>query len=847
MTQTKRKTAKKNRWLMIVIGFFVFLVLSVIGGYFALLYAGEQMIDMQKLEAIKMDASELYDKHGNPIGKLSRETREYVPITEIPQHVIDAFVAVEDKRFFEHNGIDLIRIAGAILKDIQSGGTVEGGSTITQQLAKNVFLSQEKTFWRKTKEVSIAINLERKFSKQQIMEMYLNKIYLGHGVFGVQAASELYFGKEVQKLDVAEAAMLAAIPKAPSTYSPFAHPDKAKERRDTILRLMAEQGYITLDQKEVAQKEPLPERSGSEEEEGLPKGYQAYVDYVVREAEEEYGISEDMLYRGGWKIYTALDPKMQDAMVDAYDNPKLFPAGGPKRQVEAGMVVVDPKDGGIAAMMGGRDYKRKGFNYAVDTKRQPGSAFKPLAVYGPALDTGDWTPNSLLSNRKQSFDGYQPENWNHRYSDRVRMYDAVNQSLNVPAVWLLNEIGLNKGLEYLKKFDINLDPEDRNLAIALGGLHTGTSPLKMAQAYTAFVNNGTMVKAHAIVKIQDHDGNNVVTAEPNEVQVLSPRAAWEMHTMLMGVVETGTGKAANIGRPVAGKTGTTQSPVGEKLHVDANLDAWFVGYTPEYVGAIWMGFDPEDKDHIMRSGSAVPSKLFGAVFRQGLRGVKEHDFTPPPGVEVPKPQPQMAAPQATAVLAMENQQPKVVINWTGNEGLDLTYDVYRFTDSPDNKERIATGLKETTFVDPLTQPVIYKYIVVPRDAQGNEGPPSNVAEVDMSQLDQMLKDAQQHHEENPPDGTVPADGGLNGQPGEPGTDNGDSDANGDNQGSNQGNQGAPGDSDKPPADIPPVGGSQPPDSGQYQPPATGTPSSEPSAQDQQATRLAHVPHVGRKH
>ncbi|MBO8165221.1 MAG: PBP1A family penicillin-binding protein [Brevibacillus sp.] len=764
MAKAKKKVVrKKNKWLMLVASFFAFLMFTVIGGYFALLFAGEKMIDMQKLEDLKLEASVVFDKNGDEIGKLYiEEDREYVSFNEIPKHVINAFVAVEDKRYYTHNGIDIIRIGGAILKDIQAGGALEGGSTITQQLARNVFLSHEKTFWRKTKEAMIAINLERKFSKDEILEMYLNKIYLGPGIFGIKAASKYYFGvDDLQQLKLHEAAMLAALPKAPSTYSPFANPDKAKERRDTVLRLMMEQGYITQEEKEAAQKQPLPEPR-EQEERGLKKGYRAFIDYVVREAEEVHGITEDQLYRGGWKIYTTLDTKMQDAMVSAYADPANFPPNGKERQVQSGMIVIDPKTGGIAAMMGGRQYVAKGFNYAVDTVRQPGSSFKPLAVYAPALDSGEWHMYSKLSNQQQDFNGYRPRNYNNKYSQWVTMRDAVKDSLNVPAVWLLNEITVGKAKQYLEKFGIPLGPEDHNLAIALGGLNKGTSPLAMAQAYTTFVNGGRMAHAHAITRIDSVELGTVATAEPQQTTVLSPQAAWEMHLMLEAAVKEGTGRAARLsGRPVAGKTGTTESEV-YKNSTKYNKDAWFVGYTPEYVGAIWMGFDPEDKEHVMSQGSSKPAQLFKRVFEQGLRGVKVTDFTPPAGVEQPEMPVEMQSPQLTAVLSLNGQEPIVLLSWIGNEGLNLTYDVYRFVDSPEEKELIAEGLTGYTHIDPVTGPTLYKYLVIPKDENGQEGPPSNIAEVDMLQLEQFLRDAEQHHQEQ--DESVPEDGSGEGDP-----------------------------------------------------------------------------------
>ncbi len=755
MAKAKKPIKKKNRWLMLIISFMACLLLSVMGGYFALLYAGEQMIDMSKLDELKKNASVVYDRNNQPVFTLHvKEDRDYVPYNKIPKRIIEAFVAVEDKRFFEHNGIDFVRIGGAILKDIQSGSAKEGGSTITQQLARQVFLSDEKTFWRKTKEVSIAINLDQKYTKEQILEMYLNKIYMGEGAYGIEAASKVYFGKSItdQKnpITIAQAAALAATPKAPSYYAPFGDPAKAKERRDTVIRLMYEQKLITLQEKEAAQKEPMPERrevAGN----SVNPAYRAYMDYVIREAEEKYGIEEGMLYKGGWKIYTAMDKQMQDAMIDAFNNPKNFPKNGPKMPAQAAMVAIDPKTGGIAGMMGGRDYVAKGFNYAVDAKRQPGSSFKPLVAYAPALDTDDkWTINSSLSNESQDFNGYKPRNYNNKYSERVSMKEALRLSLNVPPVWLLNEIGIKTGIDYVERFGIKLDPEDRNLSIALGGLNKGTSPLKMAQAYSSFANGGIVSEAHAIVKIQEEQMGILETVQLKQTPVLKPQTAWDMHTMLRTAVEQGTGKAAKMNRPVAGKTGTTQSGISKSSR--DNKDVWFVGYTPEYVGAVWMGFEKEDKQHILRNGSDLPAKLFKTVFTEGLKGRKVTEFNRPQGVEDPEQKEEVEETpplQLMADMTMDNGSLMVVLSWIGGEEGYKSYDIYRYVDSIDNKELIQSGWQDTIYMDTIGEPIPYKYIVVPRNEQGEEGAPSNPAEIDMSRLENLLRDGAEHNDQNP--------------------------------------------------------------------------------------------------
>ncbi|WP_242774877.1 transglycosylase domain-containing protein [Brevibacillus parabrevis] len=854
-TKAKKKVRKKkNNLLMIAVGFAVFLILSVIGGYFSLLYAGDRMIaeNEQKLKDLKAEPTVIYDKNGEEMTSLIRQkNREYKPINEVPKVLIDAFLAVEDKRFYEHKGVDMVRIGGAIINDIKKGSLAEGGSTITQQLARNVFLNLDQTFWRKTKEMSIAIGLERRYSKDQILEMYLNRVYLGEGEFGIEDASNYYFGMSVSsdKFTVAKAAMLAAIPKAPTTYSPFNNPEKAKLRRDTVIRLMYEQGIITEAQKNEAQAEALPTEPTETAGASLKKGYRAFFDHMVDEAEANYGVTEEELYRGGWHVYTTFDPKVQDAMIAEYANAKNFPKDGAKRGVESAMIVVDAKNGGIAGMMGGRNYAAKGFNYATDMKRQPGSSFKPLAVYAPAVDMDGrkWGPNSSLSNKKQSFNGYEPRNYNNKYSETVSMNRALIDSLNVPAVWLLNEIGVNNGLDYLKKFGVDLAPEDRNLAIALGGLSQGTSPLKMAQAYTTFVNGGVMSEAHTIAKIENKSEGVVREYEDKQTQVLKPQAAWTVHTMLERAVQEGTGKAARIsGRHVAGKTGTTQSIAGDS---GVNKDAWFVGYTPEYVGAVWMGFDPEDKQHLMRQGSSLTAQMFSKVLAAGLKGVKATDFQPPAGAVEEQPEEEAVQPlQLAADLTMENNQMKVVLSWIGGSP-DYTYDVYRVKQN-DERVLIASGLKDTTYVDVLDDPNQYRYVVVPRNAQGEEQTPSPITKINMQNLENLINDGEEHHEDGNNQGQNPdennngnGDGSVTIPPNFGGDNQGNNSnnggqPNGQNPNPGQGNTGNPGNPGNPgeiPPDIANPGANQPGgvsdgsqqpvqpvDGGQQQPPANGT-------------------------
>ncbi|WP_051330781.1 transglycosylase domain-containing protein [Aneurinibacillus terranovensis] len=710
----KKRGRKRGPWKIIFILAALAVLLSI-GGCSALYVAGNQMIDMKKLDL--MQGSTVYANDGKTVvGKLERDKRENISFDKIPKNIVNAFIATEDSRFYEHNGVDPIGIARAIFKDITTGSKAEGASTITQQLARNVFLTNDKTFMRKTKEIMIALNLERQFSKEQILEMYLNRFYAGHGVFGIQAASQYYFGTSVDKLSLAQAATLAALPKAPNNYSPDDHHDAALQRRNLVLSLMLKNGYITSEQMQQAQAEPLTVVQSK------PKNtaaYQAYMDYVAKEAETKLGIPGDQLYQGGYKIYTYLDPKTQDIMYKEYQDANNFPEGGPAhdRKVQSAMVVMEAKTGGITALVGGRDYVAKGLNRA-DVPRQPGSAIKPLVDYAPALEEG-WTPDSTVDDDQKSYNGWTPKNFgNEGYGGPMTMYKAIVDSRNAAAVWTLNKIGIDKGVSYLKKFGIPVRPdEESNLAIAIGGMDYGATPIQMAQAYTAFPNNGNMSIGHAIKKITTQDDNLVVQGDKDPTPVVSPKTAYYMTQMLQGVVQEGTGRSARFDHPVAGKTGTHQ-----------DKDVWFVGYTPDYVASVWMGFDKtDDQHHLSTTGGAYPAKMFRKVMSQALQGTPINDFTKPDGVDnTPPPVQQNQTPAASGLSAVVEGS-SVKLSWTGSGGSDMMYRVFKFMGSPANKQLVAeTG--STSYTDSYDPNQLYSYVVVPYNkATGQEGTMSNMA------------------------------------------------------------------------------------------------------------------------
>ena len=571
----------------------------------------------------------IIDKNGEVVSELSSSKFTSVPLSEIPDIFISAIVAVEDKRYYSHSGVDIIGIGRSVWRNIGAGSIVGGGSTITQQLAKNLFLTSEQTYTRKIKEAIIALRIESKYNKDEILELYLNQIYFGEGKWGVQDAAMVYFNKNIQDITLSEASLLAALPKAPSHYSPFQNMELAKERRDLVLNILYDQGIINQDELEKAINEEIVVSYGEKEQ--LGREFPSYVDYVIEEAINKYGFNEGDILKGGFKIYTQIDPVVQKSIEDAYEIDELFPISSGEELIQSGSIVIDPYTGGIRGLVGyrGKHFYR-GFNRATQLKRQPGSAIKPLAVYAPALENG-FKQSSMLIDKITNFDGYTPTNLSGVYQGSVSVYNALVHSINVPAVVLLNEIGVGTGIEFLKKVGIPLHENDQNLSIALGGFTEGVSPLEMAQAFSIFPNLGTMKKAHAITKITSSTGKVLLEVEEESVEVMKPENAYIMTQMLMGVVNEGSGKNAALNRPTAGKTGTTQLPSTDEFKgVSGVKDAWFVGYTPELVTAVWVGYDKNDPNFVMQSsGGDHPAKIFKAIMSNALQDIEVSYFEMP--------------------------------------------------------------------------------------------------------------------------------------------------------------------------------------------------------------------------
>ena len=566
-------------------------------------------------------ASQFYDINGNVIyTTLSEERRIPVNIDKIPKHVQKAFIAIEDNRFYEHGGIDYRGTARALVSTL-SGREVQGGSTITQQLAKNAFLTQERSIIRKIKEAFIAKELEHKYTKDEILSMYLNRIYFGQGAYGIESASMYYFDKHVQNLDIAEAATLAAIPKSPNYYNPFENPQESKKRQELVIDQMVKYGFITADQAAQAKAKKMV-YSTSHKAKNDPRGY--FFDMISQKVIEEVGA--DALYKGGLKIYTTLDMDMQKAAEKAMRHlPSYYTDGKKLTQPQMALAAVDPKTGYVKAMIGGRGQDK--FNRATLAVRQPGSAFKPF-VYLTAMQNG-FTPASIIEDKEEEFaKGWKPQNSDMQWHGKVSLRTALKRSFNVPTIKLAREVGVDKIVANAEKMGISTLVDsgaysDVNLAMALGGLSKGVNPLEMASAYGVLATNGLYSKPMALLKIVDREGKVLYQAKSQTKRVIDAVSAYLTTNMLEDVLVSGTAGGMGIGRPAAGKTGTT----------DTYIDAWFVGYTPDLSTAVWVG-DDNNKPMQRMYGSGAPLSIWHEFMVNALASTPRTGFSNP-GVTIP--------------------------------------------------------------------------------------------------------------------------------------------------------------------------------------------------------------------
>lgn len=564
----------------------------------------------------------IYDGQSDVVTRLHGvQDRTWVSVSELQPSTVYAFISAEDARFFEHEGVDVIRIAGAIVADIKAGSYVQGASTISQQLIKLSHLTSEKTISRKAEEAALAYEMERHYSKEDILEMYLNYVYFGGGYYGIEAAAEGYFGVHASDLTLDQSAMLAGILKSPSGYAPHINYAASINRRNNILRLMRDYGYITDDEKkQAAAKRPTILHDKNEEYSGY------YTDAVTKSAAALMGITVDELIRGGYSIYSAMDSDIQHYCEEMFKNGELFPA----EDSEAAIVVLEPSTGMVVAMVGGRSYTGGiSFNRATDIRRQPGSVIKPVIAYAPAFEYLNYTAADMILDEETTFADYTPSNYGNKYYGWVTVREAVTKSLNVPAVKTLSAVGVYRAKDFAKRCGIEFDDKDDSLALALGGFTYGVSPLQIAGAYSCFASGGIYNTPTLIKKITDRNGLTVYEYRQDSRRVMSEANAYILTSMLKSVVTEGTGHRLNtLDIPIAGKTGTVGLANG-------NRDAWMAGYTPEYTAVVWQGYDSDRLGLLPSSatGGTYPAlmlyELFNHIYPDGRSG----DFEKPESVK----------------------------------------------------------------------------------------------------------------------------------------------------------------------------------------------------------------------
>jgi len=574
--------------------------------------------------------TQIYDKDRQVIAVVGSGHDVDVPLSQIPQQLVQAVLATEDVRFYENSGFDLRSYLRAAWYDVSHLGLSQGGSTITEQLANNAFLNNnhQASFTRKLQQFILSLELTHRYTKDEILQMYLNKIYFGSGAYGIGAAAQTYFGVDPGQLDLPQAALLAGLPQSPSYYSPLVNPKAALARRNQVLANMLHYNFIDQAQYDKAVK------AGLELHPNLNQGYSNYpyaTDYILQQLDQLVG--KDRAYQGGLKIYTTIDPKVQQAVQDALANPANFPASKTDAngllQPEGAAVFIDQHTGGIVAIAGGREHKTgMPLDRAVQSYRQPGSSIKPFLDYGPAIEYDGMTPDSIVDDSPLTIGNYSPQNYDNQYLGPVTMRYALQNSINVVAVRLLDMVTIPKALQFASACGITIDnAEQDGLAIALGGMSKGVTPLEMAGAYAAIANGGTWIEPHVITQVVTSSGLYLYNAAPQSHPAMSAYTDWALTSMLQSVVQAGTGTGAAIPNwAVAGKTGTTTE----------GKDLWFDGFTPVLTGVVWIGYD-HPQAMPQGYGGIYAARVWRQVMTTALAGRTPQDFPVPPGVNVTPP------------------------------------------------------------------------------------------------------------------------------------------------------------------------------------------------------------------
>lgn len=607
----KRNLARrKNAFWNNLRNLIIFLIACVLAGLVAFKVYLSSLPPIKNLDGFKPNiVTQFYSADGEIIKTFTVYTYRKIDIQDVPEDFIHALIATEDKNFYKHEGYDLTGLVRSTIQNIIAGRVVQGASTITQQLARILFLSNERTFDRKIRELVVAARIEKSISKDKILEMYVNNVYLGSGAYGVEAAAQTYFNKHLSQLSLPELALIAGLPQAPSVYSPFNNMDLAIQRRNQVLTRMYKTRYITKEQYENA-------KAAKVKLTGVPRFYTTnkapyFCDYVLKEL-EKLGFDETDISQGGYKVTTTLDYKTQDAVNNAILK-NLRNYGLTKPNQQAAVFTFSPIDGRILAYAGGKDYTYSQFD-RVQAIRPSGSAFKPF-VYAAAMEKGI-TPNDMIEDAPIKIGDWAPRNYASKYRGKIPVYSALMVSSNVCAVRLIQEVGIRAVIQVARTLGIST-PLEYDYTIALGS--NGVKLFELTRAYGAFANGGYVVQPYAIEKIETSHGKVVYRAPKTRIsRQISLKTAAEMTAMMKTVIERGTGAAAKIGKPAAGKTGTT----------DDYKDASFVGYTPNVVTGVWVGND-DNSDMRSIQGGTVPALIWRDVMKVATEPYGNTDFNYP--------------------------------------------------------------------------------------------------------------------------------------------------------------------------------------------------------------------------
>ena len=636
----KKKPSKSKWWKKAILILLACFILAIIVISVTII---NMILNTPDLKASDLEtplSTQIYNQDDELIGTMfEEENRVKVDIDDVPDEMKEAIVSIEDKRFYDHNGVDFRRILKAAFVNLKQGWGAEGGSTISQQVIKRNVLSSEKTLNRKIREAWLAIELEREYSKEEILEIYINNVYLGNGSYGFKTASKSYFSEDLEDINLSQIALLAGLPNSPSSDNPVEHPDKAEKRRNQVLQSMVNNEIISQEEAEEAKEEKMDDILDIDEEErDKNASYNAFIDTAYEQLiEQEEIISEDEFYQGGLKIYTTVEPDLQKSVNEILSSDDI---AYPDDNFEVGIALIDTKTGAIQAIGGGRNFESiRDINYGASVQQQPGSTIKPILDYAPAIEHLDWSTAHLLSDEEYEYsDGTSVKEWDNEYWGDISMRRSLEWSRNIPALKAFQEVGEEDAQAFAEDLGIQIDPIYESAA--LGGFD-GASPLQMAGAYAAFGNEGKYNQPSTVDKIVYPDGEEWEPEDDETTEAMHDYTAYMITDMLKTVITSGTGTGANIPElPVAGKTGSTNIPQDVRIENGISgglLDSWFVGYTPQYALAVWTGYPSiKDKDgdvqYIVEDGTQNIAKQ---IFKQLMTDISDpsmEDFKQPDSV-----------------------------------------------------------------------------------------------------------------------------------------------------------------------------------------------------------------------